>query len=228
MSVATNLDRLNREIPKHVKIVAVSKTMPVESILEAYRAGHRLFGENKTQEMGAKQPMLPGDIRWHFIGHLQTNKVKYISPFIEMIESVDSLKLLQEIDKQAGKYGRIIKCLLQFHIATEETKFGLDLREAEGLLESPEYHSLKHISICGVMGMASFSDDMTLVRKEFHSLKAMESQLKNKFFRDRSEFCEISMGMTGDYQIAIEEGSTIVRIGTGIFGNSKHQAPNSK
>lgn len=219
MSVASNLVKLHKEVPSHVKIVAVSKTMPVDLLLEAYQAGHRLFGENKSQELTDKQDRLPDDILWHFIGHLQSNKVKYIAPFVEMIESVDSLKLLQEIDKHAGKYGRVIKCLLQFHIATEETKFGLDLDEAEGLLESPEFQSLKNVSICGVMGMASFSDDLDLVRREFHSLKAMESHLKNKYFRDRPEFCEISMGMTGDYMLAIEEGSTIVRIGTGIFGS---------
>ena len=218
MSVAFNLEKLYREIPTHVKIVAVSKTMPADAILEAYNAGHRLFGENKSQELISKQPQLPQDMLWHFIGHLQTNKVKYIAPFIEMIESVDSLKLLQEIDKQAEKNGRVIKCLLQFHIATEETKFGLDLEEANALLDSVEYHSLKNVSICGVMGMASFTDDTDLVRREFRSLKAMESQLRDKFFKERPEFCEISMGMTGDYRLAIEEGSTIVRIGTGIFG----------
>jgi PLP dependent protein len=218
MPVREHLMQLYKEIPAYVKIVAVSKTMPVEAIRQAYQAGHRLFGENKSQEMIAKQPLLPGDIRWHFIGHLQTNKVKYIVPFVEMIQSVDSLKLLKEINKEAIKYNRVIKCLLQFHIATEETKFGLDREEAEAILTNPEYADLKNICICGVMGMASFSDDMGLVRREFHSLKAIEIQLKEEFFSDWPEFCEISMGMTGDYRIAIEEGSTIVRIGTGIFG----------
>jgi PLP dependent protein len=218
MSVRDNLKQLYREIPPNVKIVAVSKTMPVEIILEAYQAGHRLFGENKSQELIAKQPVLPGDILWHFIGHLQTNKVKYIAPFVEMIESVDSLKLLLEIDKQAEKNGRMIKCLLQFHIATEETKFGLDLEEAELLLLSPEYAGMKNVILSGVMGMASFTEDEALIRREFHGLKAIEIHIKNKFFKDDPEFCEISMGMTGDYRIAIEEGSTIIRIGTGIFG----------
>jgi PLP dependent protein len=218
MSITGNLKQLYREIPKGVKIVAVSKTMPVELILEAYREGHRIFGENRTQEIISKQPVLPGDILWHFIGHLQTNKVKYIAPYVEMIESVDSLKLLQEIDKQAVKYSRRIKCLLQFHIATEETKFGLDLQEAELMLMSREYAEMKNIIICGVMGMASFTEDEALVRQEFRVLKAVKNQLKNKFFMDQPEFCEISMGMTGDYKIAIEEGSTIVRIGAGIFG----------
>lgn len=218
MSVSNNLKQLYREIPPDVKIVAVSKTMPVELILEAYGAGHRIFGENRSQEMITKQPFLPGDIQWHFIGHLQTNKVKYIVPFVDMIESVDSLKLLQEINKQAEKHGRKIKCLLQFHIATEETKFGLDLKEAESLLTSQEYTEMKNIIICGVMGMASFSDDQALVRQEFRGLKTLKNHLENKFFMDQEEFCEISMGMTGDYKIAIDEGSTIVRIGAGIFG----------
>jgi len=218
MSVCNNLTQLYREIPPNVKIVAVSKTMPVETILEAYQAGHRLFGENKSQELIAKQPFLPNDLQWHFIGHLQSNKVKYIAHFVEMIESVDSLKLLQEINRNAEKNNRIIKCLLQFHIATEETKFGLDIEEAEAILTSREYAGMKNISIYGVMGMASFTEDTALIRLEFHSLKTVESYLKNKYFKNNPEFCEISMGMTGDYKIAIEEGSTIVRIGTGIFG----------
>jgi len=218
MSVRENLGRLYREIPSNVKIVAVSKTMPVETIMEAYDAGHRIFGENKSQELTTKQPLLPADIRWHFIGHLQTNKVKYIAPFVEMIESVDSFKLLKEIDKEAAKNNRTVKCLLQFHIASEETKFGLDLDEAMDLLNNPEFPKLKNVKICGVMGMASFTDDMELVRKEFRVLRAIESRLKNDYFSGNPDFCEISMGMTGDYGVAIEEGSTIVRIGTGIFG----------
>jgi PLP dependent protein len=218
MSVKRNLELLYREIPSQVKIVAVSKTMPAEVIMEAYQAGQRLFGENKSQELITKQPELPGDICWHFIGHLQTNKVKYISPFIEMIESVDSLKLLQEIDRYACKNNRTIKCLLQFHIATEETKFGLDLAEAESLLASHGYLSLQNISIAGVMGMASLSENLELIRQEFRNLKSIQTRLKEKYFFDKPGFCEISMGMTGDYRIAIEEGSTIIRVGTGIFG----------
>ncbi|MCU0371128.1 MAG: YggS family pyridoxal phosphate-dependent enzyme [Bacteroidales bacterium] len=218
MSVQSNLVRLYREIPSNVKIVAVSKTMPAEAIMEAYRAGHRIFGENKVQELIAKQPFLPNDIQWHFIGHLQTNKVKYLAPFVSMIESVDSLKLLAEINKNAEKYDRFIDCLLQFHIATEETKFGLDLEEAEALLQCRDFADMKHIRVKGVMGMASFSDDMELVRKEFQQLKKIYLLLKGMFFTEGQEFCEISMGMTGDYKIAIDEGSTIVRIGTGIFG----------
>lgn len=218
MSVLDNLNQLYKEIPPGVKIVAVSKTMPVELILEAYKAGHRIFGENKSQEIISKQAVLPKDLQWHFIGHLQTNKVKYIAPFIEIIESVDSLKLLQEINKEAEKNGRVIKCLMQFHIATEETKFGLDLEEAELLLMSREFAEMNNITMLGVMGMASFTGDESLIRHEFRNLKAMERHLKNKFFKDQQDFCEISMGMTGDYRIAVEEGSTIVRIGAGIFG----------
>ena len=218
MSVTSNLEKLYFEIPSNVKIVAVSKTIPADKIMEAYHGGHRIFGENKAQELINKQPFLPGDIRWHFIGHLQSNKVKYIAPFVDMIESVDSLRILQEINKQAEKYRRIIRCLLQFHIATEETKFGLNLEEAELLLSSQEYTGMKHITLNGVMGMASFTDDEVLIRKEFRVLKSVFNHLKNTFFKDRPEFHELSMGMTGDYRIAIEEGSTIVRIGTGIFG----------
>jgi PLP dependent protein len=218
MSVLDNLKQLYWEIPPGVKIVAVSKTMPVELILDAYKAGHRIFGENKSQEIVTKQAVLPKDILWHFIGHLQTNKVKYIAPFIEMIESVDSMKLLQEINKEAEKNVRLIKCLLQFHIATEETKFGLDLEEAELLLMSREYAEMKNISVHGVMGMASFTENVALIRQEFRDLKAAHSHLKNMFFKDQPEFREISMGMTGDYRIAVEEGSTSVRIGAGIFG----------
>ena len=218
MNISENIAKLSGEIPAGVKIVAVSKMMPVEMIMVAYHAGHRIFGENKAQELSSKQPQLPADICWHFIGHLQTNKVKHIAPFIGTIESVDSLKLLKEIDREAFKSHRIIKCLLQFHIATEETKFGLDLQEAEDLLNNPEYKTLKNVMLSGVMGMASFSEDESLVRKEFQHLKSVFNLLKDKYFHEDQRFCEISMGMTGDYRIALEEGSTIIRIGTGIFG----------
>lgn len=218
MTIQENLEKLHCEIPDIVKIVAVSKTMPVELIQQAYEAGHRLFGENKAQEMSQKQLLLPGDIHWHFIGHLQTNKVKYIAPFVEMIQSVDSLKLLQEIDRQALKHERVINCLFQFHIATEETKFGLDLAEAENILDCADYRMLKNIRIAGVMGMASLTEDYNLVRSEFQYLKSIFLKLKDKYFADDLQFCEISMGMTGDFHIALEEGSTIVRIGYGIFG----------
>lgn len=218
MSIVENINRIKEEIPGHVQLILVSKTKPVEDILRAYEAGHRMFGENKAQEMIAKQPELPDDIKWHFIGHLQRNKVKYIAPFVAMIHSIDSLKLLKEVDKQAQKAGRIIDCLFQFHIATEETKFGLDLREAKQLIESPDFSNLKHIRICGVMGMATFTNDFGRVRKEFQFLKKNFDELKSDYFSDHKAFKEISAGMTSDYKIAIEEGSTMIRIGSAIFG----------
>ncbi|MFP4469932.1 MAG: YggS family pyridoxal phosphate-dependent enzyme [Bacteroidales bacterium] len=222
MGIKENLTALKQEIPAHVKLVAVSKTKPPGDIMEAYAEGHRLFGENKAQEMVSKQPQLPGDIRWHFIGHLQTNKVKFLVPFVEMIESVDRFKLLKEIDMQARKVDRRIDCLLQFHIAEEETKFGLDMPEAKALLEDPLFAGMKHIRICGVMGMATFTDNMEQVRREFKSLKMIFEQIKQNYFPDDPAFKEISMGMSGDYRIAIEEGSTIVRVGSLIFGERNY------
>ncbi len=221
MGIAENLQEVRKIIPAHVRLVAVSKTHPPEAIMEAYDTGHRHFGENKAQEMIAKQPELPADISWHFIGHLQTNKVKYLAPFVSMIESVDSLKLLKEIDKQARRNGRTIDCLLQFHIASEETKFGLDLEEARLLLRSEAYRSMENIRICGVMGMATFTDDIPTLRKEFGQLRQYFRILKEGFFSHDPAFREISMGMSGDYGIAIEEGSTMVRVGTAIFGERK-------
>lgn len=212
-----HLKEILRELPAHVKLIAVSKTVPPEIIMEVYNAGHLTFGENKAQELIGKQPLLPADIQWHFIGHLQTNKVKYIAPFVEMIESVDSLKLLREIDKEASRNQRVVKCLLQFHIASEETKYGLDLDEALQLLNSDDFKTLKNVSIHGVMGMATFTDDETQVRSEFRKLRNIFLSLREQFFKDDPAFREISMGMTDDYKIAIEEGSTMVRIGTGIF-----------
>ncbi len=218
MSISKNLVKIKPEIPETVKLVAVSKTKPIEDILEAYVAGHRVFGENKAQELIRKQPQLPEDIQWHFIGHMQTNKVKYIAPFVWMIEAVDSLKLLKEIDKQSAKNKRIIKCLLQFHIGEEDTKFGLYMDEAGEILKNPEFKDLNNIEICGVMGMATFTDDMEQVRNEFKRLKNIFNKLKSNYFSVSKGFSEISMGMSGDYRIAIEEGSTIVRIGSSIFG----------
>lgn len=222
MGVKENLSKLKNVIPDHVKLVAVSKTKPVDDIMNAYEAGQRMFGENKAQEMVSKQPDLPDDIRWHFIGHLQTNKVKYLVPFVEMIESVDRMKLLREIDKQARKAARRIDCLLQFHIAEEETKFGLDMAEARALLEDPGFVKMDHVRICGVMGMATFTEDMERVRREFRSLKKIFEDIKAFYFPDEPSFKEISMGMSGDYRIAIEEGSTIVRIGSLIFGERNY------
>lgn len=200
------------------RLVAVSKTQPPLAIMHLYDLGQRIFGENKVQELVPKYEALPKDIEWHLIGHLQSNKVKYIGPFVSMIHSVDSLKLLEEINKQAAKNQRVIKCLLQFKINDEETKFGLDLEEAFDLLASPSYPMLKNIQLCGVMGMASFVDDETQIRREFQNLKSIFEQLKSRFFKEDAAFCEISMGMSDDYQIALEEGSTLVRIGTKLFG----------
>jgi PLP dependent protein len=200
-----------------VTLVAVSKTKPVEQILSIYQEGQRVFGENKVQEMFDKYEQLPKDIRWHLIGHLQTNKVKYIAPFVEMIHAVDSMRLLQEINKQALKNDRVIDCLLQFHIAEEDTKFGLTFEEACELIESVEYQGLSNIRIRGVMGMATFTDDEMQVRKEFKTLKSYFDRLKSTYFKDDS-FDTVSMGMSGDYEWAIEEGSTMVRVGSLIFG----------
>ncbi len=212
-----HLKEVRATIPEGVRLVAVSKTVGPETIMQAFHAGQVAFGENKAQELIAKQPLLPTGIEWHFIGHLQTNKVKYIAPFVGMIHSVDSLKLLAEINKEAGKNGRIVPCLLQFHIATEETKYGLDEAEADEILGSPSYRVMQHVQIAGVMGMATFTDDETLIRKEFRMLRGIFDNLKKKYFANDDHFREISMGMTGDYRIAIEEGSTLVRIGTAIF-----------
>jgi len=203
---------------KGVTLVAVSKTYPPERVLDIYHQGQRIFGENRAQEMQAKYDALPKDIEWHLIGHLQTNKVKTIAPFVRMIHSVDSLKLLQEIDKQGRICNRIIDCLLQFHIAEEETKFGLDEPEALRLLESAEYPNLSHARLCGVMGMATFTDDEDRVRSEFRRLNHIFQRLKTGFFSNAPHFREISMGMSGDWRLAVEEGSTMVRIGSLIFG----------
>ena len=200
-------------------LVAVSKTKPISSIQAMYDQGQRIFGENRVQELVEKQAVLPKDIEWHQIGHLQTNKVKYIAPFVSLIHAVDSLKLLKEINKQALKNDRIINCLLQFHIATESSKFGLNEATAKSLLERKEFEALKNIHIIGVMGMATFTDDAEQVRMEFKYLKDQYEKLKENYFLNSPSFQEISMGMSGDYQIAIEEGSTMVRIGSLLFGS---------
>lgn len=214
------LTELLHELSGHnATLVAVSKTHPPERIMKIYRQGQRIFGENRAQEMLEKHAALPADIEWHLIGHLQTNKVKLIAPFVRMIHSVDSLRLLQEIDKQALKSSRVIDCLLQFHIAQEETKFGFDEAEARTLLSGAEFRQLKNIRICGVMGMATFTDDEARVRSEFRCLKAIFDRLKMEFFQKDAYFREISMGMSGDWRIAVEEGSTMVRVGSLIFGS---------
>lgn len=210
---------IRAELPAHVQLIAVSKTKPSSSVQEAYEAGQRAFGENKVQEMAAKYEELPKDIQWHLIGHLQTNKVKYIAPFVHLIHAVDSIRLLKEIDKEGRKNNRIINCLLQFHIAEEETKFGLSFDEAKELLESDDYLQLTHVNITGVMGMASFVENQEQVESEFRELNNIFMILKSHFFKFNPDFKEISMGMSGDYRIAIEQGSTMVRIGSTIFGN---------
>ena len=216
--IKENLDAIRKTIPEHVTLVAVSKTKPVSALQEVYDAGQRHFGENKVQEMTEKSEVLPKDIKWHLIGHLQTNKVKYIAPYVHLIHSVDSFKLLKEIDKEAKKNNRIIDCLLQFHVAQEETKFGLDFEEAKELIENPEFIDLHNVHLVGVMGMASFTENEDVVRKEFQQLEDYFQLIKSYYFTFNDDFKEISMGMSGDYQLAIEEGSTMVRVGSSIFG----------
>ena len=218
MGVSENIKHfLSNEIPSNVKLIAVSKTKPIEIIEEAYQSGHRVYGENKVQELAAKFEVLPKDIEWHMIGHMQSNKVKYIAPFVSLIHGVDSFKLLKVINKEGEKCNRRIGCLLQFHIAKEETKFGLDLSEVEEFLNSEEFKDLNSINICGVMGMATYTENEDTIRSEFKELVHIFNQLKNTYFSTK-EFKEISMGMSGDYKIAIEEGATMVRIGSLLFG----------
>ncbi|SHF22100.1 hypothetical protein SAMN05444274_10490 [Mariniphaga anaerophila] len=218
MDIGKNIADIKDNLPAEVKLVAVSKTKSPEIIMEAYNAGQRVFGENKAQELSRKYETLPKDIEWHFIGHLQTNKVKYIAPFVSMIHGIDSFKILKAVNKEAQKNNRIIPCLLQFHIAQESTKFGLSEEEAHEILDSEEFKSLKNISIAGVMGMATFTEDENQVRNEFRFLKKIFEKLKKECFPRRKGFKEISMGMSDDYLIAVEEGSTMVRVGSKIFG----------
>ncbi len=222
MGIAENIKQVKETLNEGVCLVAVSKTKPNEAILEAYQAGQRVFGENKVQELVKKQEELPKDIEWHFIGHLQTNKVKYIAPFVSLIHGVDSLKLLKTVNKEGRKNKRVIPCLLQFHIAEEESKFGLDLEEAKALLSSPDFAGLEFVEIRGVMGMATYTDDSEQLQKEFRSLKGYFHHLKKLYFQNQASFAEISMGMSGDYQFAVEEGSTMVRVGSKIFGEREY------
>lgn len=216
--IAENLNNIKYTIPKEVTLVAVSKTKPIEDLQTAYNAGQRIFGENKVQELREKEPALPKDIEWHMIGHMQTNKVKYIAPYISLIHGVESFKLLKEINKQALKNDRVIKVLFQFHIATESTKFGFQLSEVNEIVNSEEFKALKNIEITGVMGMASFVNNESQVRQEFSALKSIFEELKSNFFSNQDTFNTISMGMSGDYKLAIQEGSTMVRVGSSIFG----------
>jgi hypothetical protein len=220
MGIKTNLESVKSTfLNPNCLLVAVSKTKPIEDLREAYEAGIRDFGENKVQEIQEKQPQLPEDARWHMIGHLQSNKVKYIAPFVHLIHGVDSFKLLQEINKQGKKINRIIPCLLQIHIAEEETKFGFDKAELEEMINSPEFKELAHVRVSGLMGMATFTKNVDQIRKEFRGLKQLFEELKSRNLPEFVELKEISMGMSGDYLIAQEEGSTMVRIGSAIFGS---------
>lgn len=216
-----SLETLLAKIPMGVELIAVSKNHSPEEIMDVYEQGIRDFGENKVQELIVKQPLLPPDIRWHLIGHLQTNKVKYIAPFVHLIQSVDSLKLLLEIDKQAKKNNRIIDCLLQVYIAEEETKYGLDFTEATQLLEQSV--ALRNVKIRGLMGMATFTDNIDQITHEFRNLKSFFERVREQYFDDEPSFSILSMGMSGDYEIALKEGSSMIRIGTAIFGERNYK-----
>jgi len=217
--IVNNLLNVQDSLIENVQLIAVSKTKPAGDIQTLYNAGQRAFGENKVQELVEKYEELPKDIEWHLIGHLQTNKVKYIAPFVHLIHGVDSFKLLKEINKEGVKCNRIIPCLLQFHIAQEETKFGFSFEEAQEMLESNEFVELQHVAIHGVMGMASFTEDENQIHEEFQTLHNFFQLIKSHYFKFNPMFKELSMGMSGDYKIAMEEGSTMVRVGSTIFGS---------
>lgn len=219
MSIAQNLKALRDELPANVRLIAVSKTQPVEIIEKAYDAGHRIFGENRVQELTAKYEALPKDIEWHMIGHLQTNKVKHIAPFVHLIHSVDRLRLLEEINRQAKRVDRVIPCLLQIHIAREETKFGFSEDEVTDVLTTGPWDRLQNISVAGLMGMATFTDDSDQVRLEFRRLRELFDKLSGITLPAQVRMQELSIGMSGDYPIAVEEGSTMIRVGTAIFGS---------
>ena len=222
MSISDNLKGIKENIPDQVALVAVSKFHPCEKIMEAYNCGQRIFGENRVQEMVTKHEQLPEDIEWHLIGHLQKNKVKYISSFVSMIHSIDSLDLLQQVDRHARSDNRVIDCLLQFHVAEEETKFGLFPEEGDALLSSDGYRSMENIRIRGIMGMATHTDDEKRIREDFRKLKNIFNELKEKYFMSADSFNILSMGMSGDYKTAIEEGSNMIRVGTSIFGQREY------
>lgn len=219
MQIAGTIKKIKSELPNHVTLVAVSKTKPVADLMEAYDAGQRVFGENKIQEMADKFDQMPKDIEWHMIGHVQTNKVKYMAPFVSLVHAVDSLKLLAEINKQAKKHGRVIDCLLQMHIAEEDTKFGLDETEIKEILASEEFKQMENIKVKGLMGMATFTDDEGQIKKEFGQLQSVYNSLAEQPASNNQQFTTLSMGMSGDYQLAIDYGSTMVRIGSTIFGS---------
>ena len=218
MSIATQIQQLRSSLPEGVNLLAISKFQPIEALQEAYDAGQRMFGENHIQEMAAKAATLPKDIEWHFTGHVQTNKIKYMAPFVSLIHAVDSFRLLREINKHAAKHNRTIDCLLQIHIAQEETKFGFTIDECRAMLTTEPWRELHNVRITGLMAMGSNTDDMEQVRSEFRQMKEFFDELKSTHFADSDAFCQLSEGMTDDYPIAIEEGSTIIRIGSMIFG----------
>ncbi|MES2487655.1 MAG: YggS family pyridoxal phosphate-dependent enzyme [Bacteroidota bacterium] len=218
MSIPTNLSQIKTSLPTHVILVAVSKTKPIPDLMEAYNAGQRIFGENKVQEMTEKWEQMPKDIEWHMIGHVQTNKVKYMVPFVSLIHGVDSLKLLIEINRQAKRYRKVINCLLQIHIAEEDTKFGLSEEELNALLASEEFKQMENIRITGLMGMATFTDDETQITREFTHLNEIFKGLSKNLTTDNCQLNTLSMGMSGDYNIAIACGSNMVRMGSSIFG----------
>ena len=220
--ICKNINELCSCIPSHVRIIAISKTKTIAEIRAAMGAGQFLFGESKVQELIAKHEQAP-DVKWHFVGHLQTNKVKYVVPFVQMIQSVDSFRVLEEIELQARKHNRAIDCLLQIHIARETTKFGFSKQETIELLEKQLFQKLEHIRICGLMGIASFTDDIESVRMEFRGLADFFQSVRRDYYPSDPSFCELSMGMSDDYHIAIEEGSTMVRIGSSIFGKREYQ-----
>ncbi|HEX9825473.1 MAG TPA: YggS family pyridoxal phosphate-dependent enzyme [Flavobacteriaceae bacterium] len=221
MSIQQNLKHITSQLPKHITLVAVSKTKPISDLMEAYNAGQRIFGENKIQEMVEKQGQMPKDVEWQMIGHVQSNKVKYMAEFVSLIHGVDNFKLLKEINKQALKYNRIIKCLLQIKIAEEDSKFGMGDLDARDILQSKEFSELKNVCIVGVMGMATFTDDETQIKKEFELLKSTFEELKSlETFNFKPK--TISMGMSGDYQLAIACGSTMIRVGSSIFGERSY------
>ncbi|UPQ79358.1 YggS family pyridoxal phosphate-dependent enzyme [Flavobacterium azooxidireducens] len=217
MNITENISKIKSSLPPHVTLVAVSKTKPVADLMEAYNAGQRIFGENKIQEMTEKWEQMPKDIQWHMIGHVQSNKVKYMIPYVSLIHGVDSLKLLKEINRLAVKWRKKVDCLLQIHIAEEETKFGLDEKELNGLLSSEEFKTFENIRIVGLMGMATFTENQEQIKREFLHLKSIFDQQK-QLTTDNCQLTTLSMGMSGDYQLAIECGSTMVRIGSSIFG----------
>ena len=220
--VIERINSIKQSLPEGVRLVAVSKYHPIEMIQEAYDGGQRIFGESHVQELVQKYEALPKDIEWHFIGHLQTNKVKYLAPYVSLIHAVDSKKLLREINKQAEKAGRTIRCLLELHVAQEESKYGFTPDELLALLNEGEWRQLTHVQICGLMTMATFTDDETQIRREFQLAKQTFDRAKAEYFHDEPSFCELSMGMSHDYPIAIEEGATLVRIGTMIFGERNY------